>query len=339
MSGRATISHIPMTRHDLYEKIRQASVAFAVVFLGLVSASVPLLAHAYTIESLSGITNANDFVLEPGKIEARGDPGETIIRTIAVTNRVNQDVHFHIESEDFVGSNYADQTVVLLGNDRSPYSFKDNLHVEKTDFTLRFGERITIPVSITIPSDAAPGGYYASLLITNAPDRATKKAVNGARTVSRLGALFFVRVNGPVNENGKLEDFRIKGPNRLFYSGGPYTFQILFNNTGTVHLVPYGYIEVNNFAGRNVADLPVNAYFAMPNALRYREVAWPAGNLVGRYTATVHLNRGYGSTTDEMSFSFWVLPWRLVLTILVPIFILAFIIYVLSRKFEFRRKR
>lgn len=261
--------------------------------------------EAYTIRQVN-VLNQNDFVLEPAKIDVRGNPGETITKNISVTSRLQGTERFRLDTEDFTGSKNEAEAVVLLPDERSPFSFQENLEPEIRTFTLDFGEQIAIPIKIKIPANASPGGYYASVLVSNVSENST---TNGsAKIVSRVGALFFVRVNGSAKEEGSLNDFRIKGSKSLIYGEGPLTFQILFENKGNIHLTPYGKIRIKNSIGKVVSELPVEAYFALPQAMRYRDILWNGRGLFGRYTASLELYRGYGGKIDQDIISFWIVP-------------------------------
>lgn len=312
-----------------------------VIALGIFTQALPV--SAYTVSTITAEEHG-DFVLEPGKMEIIVEPGETVTKTISVTNRINRDVDFKVEIEDFIGSRDPQSPVTLLGDDKSPYSFKDNLKPELDSFNLKFGQRIAIPVEISVPADAQPGGYYASVLISNEPSKTAtgtiEQTAGRTRIVSRLGVLFFIRVKGPTHEEGQVQDFRVKGPQNLFYSKSPDGFDILFENTGTVHLVPYGLITIKNTLGKGVKTLPVDAYFSLPNSLRYRTIAWnDAGFRLGRYTATLELNRGYGDVIDTKQIVFWVIPWKILIGIVVTLVIIFSLMYFIGSKFEFRRKQ
>lgn len=295
-------------------------------------------ALASTITQLQ-VDNRNDFILEPAKQEVDLDPGTSDTRSISITSRISTPTTFEVTTEDIIGSEDPTKPVILLGGDKSPYSLKDYLHPDTDQFTLNFGQKITIPVSIDLPKTAAPGGFYAAVIVSNAPSKiASSTGQASAITISRIASLFFVKVNGPVNQSGQLTDFKIKesGP---IYQNGNLTFEIYFKNDGTVHLVPYGTIDIKNMWGQIVSTIPVDAYFSLPQSLRYREVAWSDPAALGHYTATLHLNRGYGSTTDERTIGFWVIPYKIILITLLIIIILVGLIYFFVRNFEFKRKK
>ena len=307
------------------------NLIFKMILLGF--AVCPSVMFAYTMEHIN--TSAkNDFVLEPGKAEVTLLPGETKTEYIHITSRVPGVARFSLVTEDMKGSDYRDQPVVLLGNERGPYSLKDYLKPEIESFELSLGDRITIAVEISIPLDAEPGGLYGSVVIVSEPYN-----VSGAqaRIVSRLGSLFLIRVEGEAKEEGTLEDFRLK-EEKLFYEKGPFVFEVMYRNTGNVHSTPYGLISVDNILGNTIDEIPIDAYFVLPGSLRYRELEWSKNALFGRYTATVEMYAGRNADkyTDEISF--WVLPWKLVLVILTAVFIVIYLFYFLGTRFEFKRK-
>lgn len=323
-----------------------------IILIALCTVGMPLFAHAVvsttpTASSKTSIENLkvdlrNDFVLEPGKAEIFLNPGDTVTRAIYVTSRVPGSTTFNIGVEDIKGTRDADQPVLIMDGEMGPYSGKSLIVPAIDKVTLQFGQRITIPVTITIPLDTPPGEYDSSILVSNEPDAVStgnaSAAQGSTRIISRLGTLIFIRVNGQAKESGNLDDLKIKGPSKLFYDHGPLTFQILFNNDGNVHLVPYGTVTIKNMVGQVVGQLPVDAYFSLPDSLRSREVTWDRSVLLGRYTATVHLERGYGGLSDDKTIAFWVLPWKILVGIFAGIFILLLVVVIFVRTFEISRK-
>jgi hypothetical protein len=306
------------------------------LFVFIVALVAPTFVSAYSITKVE-IENRNDFVVGPGKIEIFANPGETIRKTISVINRTNRRATYSVVTEDFMGSDRKDAPVVLLGEEESPYSFKSNLIPEVKQFSLNFSEKIDLPITIKIPEDAQPGGFYSSVIIASQPAAGSIEQT-GARAISRVGVLFFVRVNGDVKEEGRVSDFRVTGERKLFIQGSPYNFEIQYNNTGTVHLVPFGNIEISNIFGKKIGEVKVDPYFSMPGSLRYREVVWDKDGLFGRYTAQLTINRGYGGNVDVVKIAFWVVPWNMI-GIAVLIALAAYLLfYIFTRKFELRRR-
>lgn len=313
------------------------SVAVAVVF-------APSAIFAYQVQDLPGAEIKNDFVLGPGKIEITGDRGQKAAREMYITNRTSKSLTFKIEIEDFIGSRNPEETVVLLGDQKGPYSLKDYIHPEISEFTLKSKQRMILPVQITVPEDAQPGGLYGTLLISTvpSPDEIQKEAgmtTGGNVNITRLGSLIFVRVKGDVKEEGALKS--MVTPKGKFFQSGPIVFDLLYENTGNVYLNPYGIIEIKNIFGKKIDEIKVDPWFAMPDSLRLRELKWGEGKkmLMGMYTAHASINRGYQNIIDKADASFWVFPWKILLAGFGALLLVIFFFKWIFSKVEFRIKK
>ncbi|HLP44268.1 MAG TPA: hypothetical protein VK145_03255 [Candidatus Nanoarchaeia archaeon] len=303
----------------------------------LVSVCVPNLAGAvYKIENID-VANAlyKDFVVGPGKVELEINPGESKTTAITVSNRTGGTRTFSLEVEDFTGSKNPNEAVVLLGDDRGPYSLRDFLKFESSTFELRNGERAIIPVTVSLPTDVDPGGHYGSVLV-----RTTQKEATGPQSsaiVSRLGVLFFVKVPGDVEEEGQLTGFNTLNGQKIF-GKGPITLRLLYENNGSVYVNPYGEIRIKNMIGQEVGMVEVDPWFSLPQSIRMREITWNRPFLFGRYTATASINRGYDNIVDTLDVSFWVIPWKIALGILACLFVLIMALRFIITRFEIKRK-
>ncbi len=279
--------------------MKSPHVVFFAVLIGTISA--PFLALSFQIRAIEGLVR-NDFALSPAKVELSIAPGETVAKTLTISNRHAKTLDFAVSVEDISGSDNPEEAVVIggEGNGDGIYSLRDFLKPEVSFFRLGPNEEITFAVGISIPEDAPPGGRYGSVLISSASQ---ESGGSGAVAISRLAALFFVRVGGEAREEGKLEDFRLRED-----AANPLRFEIFYKNTGNVHLIPYGRIDIKNMFGRSADSLILLPYFALPNSTRYQEIAWNDEVLPGRYSAALLLNRGYGNIVDEKIISFWILP-------------------------------
>ena len=101
---------------------------------------------------------------------------------------------------------------------------------------------------------------------------------------------------------------------------------------------PYGELSITNMFGEQVGFVELEPWFVLPTSLRTRDVAWEREFLLGRYTVTAKINRGYDDIVDEVTTTFWVLPWKIVLGVFVILFILIFAFRTFFRTFEFSRK-
>ncbi len=301
-------------------------------------ATNPAPVFAYSIEKLN-FANQGDIVVGPGKTELSLDPGASSTQEIIVSNRSGQTKIINISVEDFQGTKDLNETVQFLGDKNSPFSLKDYVKLETNQITLRFGERLRLPVVISIPQTATPGGLYGAVMVSasNPDEGADQTPANAAagkvKVITRVASLFFVKVNGEVINDGDLKSFKaVKG----FYEKGPVTFQIISENNGSVYLSPYGTIEIKNILGSKIDEREVDPWFVMPGAVRMREIKWNSNMLFGRYTATLYLNRGYKDVIDTQSFSFWVIPWRILSIILVGLILVVWFFIWIARHIQWK---
>jgi len=314
-------------------------IVFGAIFLAVFS----VVGIALAFEKIKiDLPPQNDFVVEPGKTEIFVNPGETVTKNVSITNRIGKSMKFKLTTEDMAGTNDAQSPIKLLGDEKGPYSLKNFMVPEISEFELGIGEKITIPVQVSIPLDAEPRGYYGALIVSNEPEvigeGQSKDTEGKARLVSRIGSLFLLRINGEGKESGALSDFKIIGPSKAFYQSRPTGFEIAFKNDGNVHLVPYGKIIVKNILGKSVGEIPVDAYFSLPDSIRYREVLWSEGTGLGRYTANLSLFPGYGNTNQEAKIAFWIIPWKILLATFIGLIVLISFVYYILTRFELKKK-
>lgn len=313
--------------------------------LCLAASGAVLSVHAaYEIEMIPGGDQVfGDFVVGPTKIELPVEPGMEKIVELVVTNRMGEPRIFNLDIEDMKGSDNPEETVVLLGDDRGPYSLRDYLSFPEASFELAQGERARIPVTVSIPADAEPGGLYGTVLVTttSVPKDTvddTSGARSGAVIVSRIGALFFVTVPGEVLKEGSLTGFSTIPEGKSIWSSGPIRFQLLFENTSSVHLSPFGSIRIKNILGEEIGLVEVDPWFAMPQSLRRREVSFDRAHLFGYYTAEASIDRGYGGVVDTKQVSFIVIPWMLLVVAFGGLMLVFFVLRYVFRNFEIKKR-
>ena len=315
-----------MGRRQIRIGISAIAMMVAISAFGTGSARAAVVAF----EKLPDANNHGDFVVGPGKQELKLAPGQSQTVDITIANRMGVDKTFTIDEQDFEGSSNLAQATMLLGNDRGPYSLKDDIHSATTTITIPNGYRARIPVTVTVPQDAQPGGLYGSLVVGTVSSPSQTDALQGsvpaAAIISQIGALFFVTIPGPVNVSGHTAGFMLSSNKSVLWDSQPVRFDILYKNDGNMYVDPYGTISVTNMFGSNIGSLNVDAWFAMPQSLRFREVIWTPPFLFGRYVAHASINRGFGSTTDEEDLVFWVIPWKIILLAFVGLVIVIWLI-------------
>ena len=329
-----------MKNHKSKLKIKLNSFWIFVLSFSILIFAFSINADAAVIlEKLSDTTPKGDFVVGPAKVELNLDAGETKIVELTVTNRLGSDKTFVISEEDLTGSENPEQPVILLGDDRGPYSLKDYIRPSETSFNIPNGYRAKIPVTVSIPTGAEPGGLYGSLVVGMTAAGTKAESAGGTATtnalVSRIGTLFFVRVKGQARESGRLEGFALSGESTYVLDPADLAFSLVYRNDGNVSLNPYGVITVTNIIGSTVGVIQVEPWYALPRSLRYRQVKWRPAFMFGFYRATASINPGYGGDRDKLAVSFWVLPWRVIIVTLAGLLV----IIALVKRFILKRSK
>jgi hypothetical protein len=315
-------------------------IIYLVIVFALSVISFPNV-YAYTTEMTQGNQNKSDFVLGGGKINLMMEPGETITKNISLTNRLGRDATFKVEIEDFSGTKDLGNPVSLEGLKKGPYSLKDYIHPEVTEFTLKPGEKINLPVTISIPQDSRPGGLYGAVAFSEKEPNQLSTTSDGEVVAiePRLAYLFLVRVKGDVNEQGALKSF---SSDKSFYEKGPITMSYVVENSGNVHLNPYGIIKIKNIAGKTIEELTIEPFYSLPESLRKNTVTFNRKFLLGKYTATLELHRGYldqSDIVDTKSISFWVIPWKVLIGVFIGLILIGVIIGFIARRFKIVRNK
>jgi hypothetical protein len=311
-------------------------IFFIIFFFSNLFNFIKIASASVTVESLPDNKVFNDFVIGPGKIDMELAPGQTGTFELSISNRLGTNKSFSLSLEDFTGSEDPKQTVVLLGSDRGPYSLRDFIKLGTSTLNIEHGTRARVSVSVSVPKNAEPGGLYGSVLVGILSKGEDKVGTNGVVStnpiITRIGTLIFIKVKGDVKEDGKLTNFTLAQNSKIISGTDGVTFDLFFRNDGNIHLNPKGNITIKNMLGATVGDVAVEPWFAMPKSVRFREVSWNPNFLFGKYTAIASVERGYGEIKDDMEYTFWAIPWKVILAIFVGVIVVFLVIKKIRRK-------
>ncbi len=193
-------------------------------------------------------------------------------------------------------------------------------------------------MTVSLPPDAEPGGYYGSILVSTVqPGSASAGGAPRNPIIARVGSHVFMTVGGEQEFSGETMAVQTI-PDKTWYTQGPINLGIVYDNTGSVHLNPYGEMTITNILGEQVGYVELEPWFVLPQSLRTREVTWDREFLFGRYVVEAKINRGYDDIIDTVSTTFWVVPYQIIATIFAVLFIIFLLIRLFFRTFEFKRK-
>ena len=260
--------------------------------------------------------------ISPPVITLTADPGQTLTTQISIRDISSQKLVVKGQVDDFVAAG-EDGTPKLLIDDTdatdNPYSMKSWV-APLNSITLNPKEIKKLSVTINVPSDAAPGGYYADVRFTaSAPELNN----SGVSLSASLGSLLLIKVNGEVKENMSVTEvgasFEAGGKNNILFESSPiYLFERIKNN-GNIHEQPTGQMTITDMFGKKIAVANVNLQLknVLPNSVRRFEQTIDKSLigdkfLFGKYSVKMKLTYGATGQILTSEFNFWVIPYRLI---------------------------
>jgi hypothetical protein len=314
--------------------------------VGVVVINTSLLVSAAWVGMASAAQTAavgagNALKVSPVRMDLKMDPGTTQTITVSIQNLTKAPAILHPAINDFVAS--GDETgkpnVILDENEYAPsHSFKRFASAPK-DFTVQAGETHDTKVTITIPANAAGGGYFGAVRFSPA-DAEGSKNINLAASV---GTLILLRVNGDIHEELSVASLDVRKKDSKGNLGSPGTFftdkkglqaVVRFKNTGNVQVEPFGTILLKRF-GKVVGTYPVNNVeprsSALPESTRRFAMDLDKLSPFGKYTLVG--NFGYGSTGQLLTAqtTFYVIPVLFIALGVIALLVLAFLTFVVPR--------
>ena len=281
------------------------------------------------IVQINAQEEARGLNISPLNFELTANPGDAILNKLKIYNpSESTTIAIEMEVEDFtvVGET---GTVMIEPAEIETYSLAQWITVEPKVFILEPNEQKFVDFIINVPENAEPGGHYGSVL---AGTRGVIGGdITGAAVVHKVGSLVLLTVAGEVNESMIVKEFSTPG----FAEYGPIEFKIRFENLGTVHVRPKGFIAITNWRDKKVIDIPFPQNNVIPGSVRKIEASWNKEWLFGKYTAILVGSYGMTNTPFEPPvLTFWVFPWKIMLVVLLILLLITFYFYKTRRRWR-----
>ena len=341
--------------------MKQRLLLFIFSLLVLLPAS---LAHAQSPGSVpdQGIS----LQISPLPIDLETKPGSSVETDLRVRNAGTQTEKLQVRllkvSED-------DNGVVHLSNPTAADAFVNWVSFDRTVFDAPSNQWQTVKMTVNVPKSAAFGYYWAVEYL-----RATVQAPQPGQAVARGAVATFVLLNAEAPGAKRQAQIVSFSADRKSYEFLPANFTVKVRDTGNVHVAPHGNIFITK-GSKQIDTLDVNAAEGnvLPGGSRFFSAAWSDGFPVyvtkyngqvpvvdkngkpvsslhwdfskanrlrfGHYTAKLVLVYDDGSRDVPLtaSVSFWVVPWRLIVYVIIIITAPAILVYLIMRR-RFRKR-
>ncbi len=197
-------------------------------------------------------------------------------------------------------------------------------------------ETIEMNVLIEVPEDAMPGGHYA--MVVHEPTNETAETLRQGLDVNeaasaisqRIGTLFYVIVEGPINEEAYIRDFNFN----KFQEFGPVPFSFKINNQSDIHIHPRMKIDIYNLLGQKAESIDIESRNVFP--LNNREFAGKWDKLwgFGLYKAKLNMSYGQAGKVVVATSNFWIVPVRIILAVILGILMITAVVVAIKRHME-----
>jgi hypothetical protein len=264
------------------------------------------------------------FIVTPPKFDFQIESGQSLETDFTVVNRLGRDEEFKIVVEELTD----------FGNSKKSFSATSWVEPEINSFSLSQGERITQKLKITAPDNIPSGGYYAviAVLVEGEGEGASGKI----KLISQAGISLLTTVPGNLRED--LSISRLSS-DKFFYLNGPVDFKAIFKNDGDVHVSSQGHLEVRNFLGSKVAEIPINSTTVLPVLEKNWQATWNKKWLMGKYDYKMTLFYGQNKQKITKDGSFFAFPVHILLLVIVIIFILYYLLRKIPIKVEIKKSK
>ncbi|MDN5275061.1 MAG: exported protein of unknown function [Candidatus Saccharibacteria bacterium] len=294
-------------------------------------------------KSVSAADNTGDFSLQisPSPLVLTLKPGQATSVELKVRNTGSQTEDLKVSPRSF---KIDDKESLVFDDVQTPEEAKWITFGSPT-FTVAPGEVMTEKVTFAVPKDA--GFSYSFALVINRQKNAP--STGSGRQLKGSVALFtLINIDRP-GAVRKLDLSQFTSDQSI-YEYLPVKFDVKFKNTGNTIIQPSGnvFIQRGSNDATPISTLPVNKAngYILPGVTRTlksewsdgfqvahtvmavdgttkQELSWNWNNLsripIGRYTAKVVAiyNDGQRDVPIVGEVSFWVIPWKLLLGLLV----------------------
>lgn len=326
--------------------MKKPSIIITISFATISIILSPLIYHA-NVSAITSTTNSTPgdgqaLEIAPPVLNLTANPGETIKAELSLRDISKNKLIVSNQIDDFV-ANGEDGTPKLLidSTETSPYSLKAWIS-PVAQITLSPKQVKPISITIKVPADAAPGGYYGVIRFSG---KAPELKDTGVSLSASLGALVMLRVKGPVTEKLSLVEFGTSQDNKTssIFEFTPITFFERIKNEGNIHEQPTGQITVTDMFGKTIAGVNINMppKNILPKSTRKFEQPLDKtslGNrvLFGKYTATIKVKYNSTSETLTKAITFWVIPYKLIALAIVGIIAaISILIFMIKRYNQF----
>jgi len=292
------------------------------------------LAQAQTAEEVESLTLV---ALPPRAGEdgsLRAEPGETLQVNIRVRNNSDRTLTLRSFAQDFIVKEDGTTPIPVQETVTNRWSLAQWMVVTPNQHTLASKEITEMTVVIEVPEDAMPGGHYAMVLHEPIDGDVDFQAASqsGSAVSQRIGTLFYLTVEGPINEEAYIREFTFK----KFQEFGPVPYSFMVRNQSDTHIKPAMGMDIFNMLGQKVESIKIDGKNIFPLNTRQFAGKWNRIWGFGLYTAKLTASYGEAGQVAIATTNFWIVPVRIILSIIFGTLLITAIVLAVKRHADYK---
>ena len=263
------------------------------------------------------------------------EQGKSYDYSLRVTNSSNKTESFYPVIENMEG--IAEGGAPIFTDMDTGHALSSWVEVKQDSVTLEPGESTSIDFTLNVPEDAGPQGYYGAFFVTR---EAPVLRETGAGIEVKIGTILSFRVQGDSHEEVVIREFYSE--KNIYRNNETVNFTLKVDNLGNVLARPRGAASILDSSGEIIEQINVNhprPGGVFPGDDKVFNFDWDSEGLkFGKFYAEIDLVYGEnGVRSINDSISFWVIPFRLIFTVLIALLILVVTVFVFI-KFYIKKK-
>jgi len=289
-------------------------------------------------------TSKNGQALEiaPPVLYLTADPGQQVKAQILIRDISSGNLIVKGTVNDFVAGGVDGTPKILLEKSETTTAYSIVDWVAPLPSLLLIPKEIkAMTATINVPKDASPGGHYGVIRFTSTPPTPDGSGVSLAASI---GVLVLLTVNGEIKQGLTVDKFTVGKGDKTgsIFESAPIVFTQKFKNTGNVHVQPTGQVIISDMFGKKFAAVNVNVPpgNVLPDSTRQFKQNLDKSviggkRMFGKYSAKLSMTYG-DKKKVEQTISFWVIPFKLVLTVILVLVGLFFLLRFLIKRYNRR---
>lgn len=288
---------------------------------------VALAAPRAFAETVNNSTNT--LKLSPVRSDIEAKPGSTVTVDATITNLTNTAIAVRPVLNDFIaGDERGTPSLILDENQYAPTHSLKRFMEPLSDITVPANDAKIVQVVINVPDTAQAGGYFGAVRF--AP--VTTDGSGQVNMSASAASIILLTVPGEFVEQLSLTEMNIQqnGVTKTnFRSSNDLQATVRFENKGNIQLGPFGKVSVTS-GDKVVYEADFNnsnpREMVLPDSARRWDVPLKNIGNFGKYTVSATFTYGTKNQSIEVTKSFWVIPWNIILWSVAGVLLLVGII-------------